>query len=488
MNRIPARIFAVLICAVSICCFASCKSSSNITAVSPAPDSEPYVPRTEQNRKIDMIMWYDCDGWVSSMELGDNRAERPQQACRVSDTYMGKYSSLSEKTALQHAYWIYSLGCNAICCDWTNYISYRQRGSDFSYNKRIYSNTEKMLKTLKNIEAFSAPALYVAIRLSDFKYEELQMKLDDVYALYENYKDEWYYFDDGTENALKPFVVIFTDVFYTGSKWYDRLHNTWHEGEELSFYEDSRFNIRWSNGYLGVTAQEDEKGRLRIGENQPYWTFVEPYTDKKAGKGYYEVMYNVGKNGEVEQMSCWASMYADNSYWDPLNNIIDGKTTFERTIRCVSELMPKALLINRFNYPLAWPEEPQEGLSLFESTHIEPNYDFGFSVFDNVKQNLYELNGWEKSAPPAPACTISDGSGKILAALKSGSAKVFLSLEGEPQMYRMSVSPDMTDAGYVYYDLTEGIILPEELKDFDGTVYLQTQNAFGDSSVVSIGQ
>ena len=55
-------------------------------------------------------------------------------------------------------------------------------------------------------------------------------------------------------------------------------------------------------------------------------------------------------------------------------------------------------------------------------------------------------------------------------------------------MYRMSVSPDMTDAGYVYYDLTEGIILPEELKDFDGTVYLQTQNAFGDSSVVSIGQ
>lgn len=484
MRRYLVYILIVLVCSSFLCNLSSC-DNSEVPPVS-SPDTITEVLRSEQNRQMDMIMWYDCDGWVSSMKLGENRVERPTVACRVSDTYMGSYSTLSEKIALQHAYWISSLGCNVICCDWTNYTSYRQPGVDFSYNKRLFSNTTKLLKAMKETDLFTPPSLYVAIRLSDYKYEELQMKLDDVYKLYEEYKDQWYYFDDGTENATKPFIVIFTDVFFTGEKWYDRLHNTWHEADEISFYEDSRFNIRWSNGYLGVTAKEDKNGWYEIPGTNPYWTFVEPYIDEKAGAGYYDVMYSVGANGQVEQMSCWASMFTENKKWDPLNNIIDGKTTFERTIRGVAELKPKALLINRFNYPLAWPEQPQEGLSLYESTHIEPNHDFGFLVFDNVQKNLYVLNNWIKEAPPVPEFTVPDGNASILETLKNDELKVFLQLKGEPQMYRISSTSDMANAEYVYYDLSKGILLPEELKNHDGPIYIQTKNAFGESEIVSV--
>ena len=67
----------------------------------------------------------------------------------------------------------------------------------------------------------------------------------------------------------------------------------------------------------------------------------------------------------------------------------------------------------------AWKEQPQEGVSLYGSTHIEPNVDFGFLVFDNVKTNLYKLNYWKQEAPPAPEVLSSDDDA------------LFLSLQGK---------------------------------------------------------
>ena len=484
MKSDKCRILGVMLCMVLAAGFcAACQGK----APAPSPGSQTeLVPAGEENRKMDMIMWYDVDGWVSSMELNPNHPDKPDTACRVADTYMGGYSRITEEIALQHAYWIAASGCNVICCDWTNYTSYRQKGNDFSYNKRIHSNTDTMLNILDQTTSFEAPSLYVAIRLSEYKYENLQMVLDDVYTLYEKHQDHWYRFDDGTENAEKPFIVIFTDVFYNGEEWYDRAQNKWLQN--LEFYEDDRFNIRWSNGYLEVVTEQDENGWFQIPADRPYWTFVEPYLDEDAGEGCYEVMYSMGTDGKVEQMSCWASMFAENQYWDPLNHEINGKTTFERTLRGVAELSPKALLVNRFNYPLAWPEQPQEGLSLYESTHIEPNRDLGFSVFDNVKKNLYLLNCWRQDAPPAPECVLTggDSSEGILTALKSGSETVRISLTGYPQEYRVSSDPDMKDAAYQYYNLTDGIVLPEPLKASEGPIYLQTRNAFGESPVTML--
>lgn len=486
MNLSKYRFIGLILCLVLVASFliACDKQPVREPSSSPAPQETP-VPDTEANRKMDMIMWYDCDGWVSSMTLNPDHPNKPTSSCRVADTYFGSYTKITPEIALQHAYWISSVGCNVICCDWTNYISFRQKGNNFSYNRRIYNNTEELLTTLKEVNTFDAPSLYVAIRLSNHKYEDLEMILDDVYALYEENKEKWYYFDDGSENADKPFIVIFTDVFFNGEKWYDRAKNAWFE--DLTFYEDDRFNIRWSNGYLEVVTEKDENGWFKIPGERPYWTFVEPYLDEKAGEGLYEVMYSAGLNGQIEQMSCWASMFAENKYWDPLNNQINDQTTFERTLRGVKELSPKALLVNRFNYPLAWPEEPQEGLSITESTHIEPNKDLGFSVFDNVKKNLYLLNNWTMKAPSAPECLLpGDSSESILTALKNGSQVIKLSLEGKPQEYRVSSDPEMSGAEYQFYNLTSGIVLTETLKNGDGPIYIQTRNAFGESPITKI--
>ncbi len=451
------HIFYLLLSMLLVCSSVSCNRHKQEETI-----------RTEENRKMDMIMWYDCDGWVSSMTFNPNHPEKPKVACRVADTYFGKYSKLTEEIALQHAYWISAIGSNVICCDWTNYISYRQPGNNISYNKQLYTNTDTLLSTLDGNQTFDVPNLYVAIRLSDYKYDELKMKLDDVYALYEKHRDSWYYFDDGTEQASKPFIVIFTDVFFDGTKWYDRLHNTWRE--DLMFYEDERFNIRWSNGYLGVTTKQDKNGWFKISGDLPYWTFVEPYLDEAAGEGYYEVMYKEGNGRTIEQMSCWAAMFSENKYWDSLNNEVNGQTTFERTLRGAAELKPKALLINRFNYPLAWPEEPQEGVSLYESVHIEPNKNFGFSVFDNVRKNLYELNGWGKTPVK---CEVISNDGKTIK----------VSLNGYPTEYRISVNSDMLDSDWEYLNISEWIQIPENM---EGDIYVQLRNGFGESNIIKL--
>lgn len=406
-----------------------------------------------------MIMWYDCDGWVSDMPFNPLHPNVPEIACRVADTYFGKYSLMTEEIGLQHAYWISALGCNVIACDWTNYRSFRQPGSNISYNRRVYDNTDKLLTVLDDKDLFDMPSLYVTIRLSDYRYEELTMILDDVYDLYEKHKDSWYRFDP---DPSKPFIVIFTDVFFDGLRWYDRLHNEWRE--DLEFFDDERFNIRWSNGYIGVVANKDKNGWLQIGSDLPYWSFVEPYLDTEAGEGYYEVMYKEAKDGSIEQMSCWAAMFAENKYWDPLNNIIDGKTTFERTLRGAANLMPKALLVNRFNYYLAWPQEPQEGLSLYESVHIEPNRDFGFLVFDNVRDNLYSLNNWKKTPCECQIVSI-DGD------------KVKVSLETYPTEYRVGSSSDLSDGTWQYLNISQWIQVGKSDK------YLQLRNGFGESEI-----
>ncbi|MBR0158993.1 MAG: hypothetical protein IJM24_07920 [Clostridia bacterium] len=430
--------------------------------------SEP-VKRSEDNRIMDMIIWYDDD-------IGPSTNDRPEKGWyhlspehpntisksgmyRATTPLLGLYDQRKETTARQHLYWISALGCNAICVDWTNYTSYRTADSAGwkKYTVGNYLNAQNLLKTAAGAEGFDVPKIYFAARLSGENYEGLKDVLDDLYSLYEKYPDAWYRFDDGTENAGKPFIEIFID--------WDLQAKLRKNG---ALVNDPRWNIRYTNGYMSGSTETDANGYKAVPADVPVWLFVENEEDNAAGEGMYRTFYSKGNGGRVEQMAAWASVHKGGFNWDALNNVVNGQTTFERQLRNVKELSPQALVIARWNYPLEWFEQPQEGISLYESTHIEPNVDFGFDVFDNVQQNLYALNNWLGEKPPLPAFT-----GETAGAM-------MLSLEGFPVEYRLGSAPGTGE--WVYYNVNEGI--PGKALTAGETYYLQTRNTFGESDIL----
>lgn len=425
--------------------------------------------RSEENRVMDMIMWYDIDTGPTTNGRPQNgwwplNPQHPGKVTasgnyRTTTPLMGLYDQRKPETARQHLYWMSALGCNGIAVDWTNYTSYGKT-SDAGWHKYVYGvykNTEVLLNTAQAEKNFKVPGTYITVRLHGSDYEGLKDTMNDVYGLYEKYSDVWYYLDDGTENAEKPFVVIFID---------SEIRQELTDGTVI--FEDSRFNIRFSNGLLASSTTLEKDGTRSIAGNVPLWLFVENEEDKAAGEGMYRIYHKDDSDGKVEQMIAWASVHKGGENWDEMNNIINGKTTFERTLRGVAEMSPKALLINRFNYAVAWKEEPQEGLSLYASTHIEPNKDFGFLIFDNVKENLYKLNNWNKNAPKAPE-VVSDCEDAL-----------FLNLSEYPTEYRISLSAD--DMGeWIYYNVNDGVEISDEMHC--KTCFIQTKNTFGESAV-----
>jgi len=427
--------------------------------------------RTEETRKMDMIMWYDID--ISP--LSNDRPERgwwflnPQHpdmpklnGCfRTTTPLLGLYDQRKPETARQHLYWISALGCNVIAADWTNFTSYRtaQDAGWLKYTKGVYDNTEVLLDTAQKCDDFDAPKVYLVLRLFGEDYDKLRDVLDDVYALYSKYKEVWYTFNDGTQNAQKPFIQIFADHSVL-SKF----------SEEGPLFTDKRFNIRWSNGYLGsIGTVEGDKVAIPYGT----WLFVENEMDEaNADKGLYRAYHAKGPDKKPEQMIAWASVHKSGTEWDPLNKVIDGKTTFERTIWKVKELKPKALLVNRFNYAIAWLDEPQEGVSLYESTHIEPNEDFGFLIFDNIRENLYDLNNWEKTVVQLKDAEVVGNMVKV-------------PLDDYPTKYRISTNSDMSQSEWAYLNINSWIDISDF--DFEGNIlYLQLGNGFGESEVIEV--
>ncbi len=440
----------------------------------PTATTDTAQPNTEENRKMDMIMWYDIDTSPSTNDRPDRgwwylNPQHPNTVqtdgnFRTTTPLLGLYDQKRSTTARQHLYWIAALGCNALTADWTNYTSYRFAAESGwrKYTSGVYNNTEVLLRTAAETTDFAAPATYITVRLQGTNYDGLKQVLDDVYTLYQAYPSAYYKFADGTAQADKPFVVIFADKSVLTEL-----------GKGVPFTDD-RFNIRWSNGYLSDMTQQDQNGSKYLAEVLPVWLFVEAEENPEAGSGYYRSFYKKGQDGSVEQTIAWASLHRGGFSWDPMNRIIDGKTTFERTIWDAARLQPKSILINRFNYALAWRAEPQEGLSLYESTHIEPNEDFGFFIFDNVRENLYLLNHWERKAPGTPNTVLyEDGAIKF-------------SLEGYPTEYRISASADMADAQWVYLNINDWAVVSNELEE--DTLYLQLRSGFGESEPITVSR
>ncbi len=429
-----------------------------------------YSERDDNKRVMDMIVWYDIDhgskakngiGWWPLNPQHPGRI-KASGYYRTTTPLLGLYDIGEESTVVQHLYWFAALGANAVTCDWTNYTT--EPGPNIKYNKDIYNNTENFLRTAQKIQGnvdFPVAKLYPTVRLYEERYELLSSVLDNAYALYEKYSDVWYKFD----GSDKPFIVIFADWSLLNDEWHDK---------EIPF-KDDRFDIRWSNGHLYGSTVEDNQGRLKIPKDKPYWLFVEEVKDEK--EGYYKVFYKEGKDNKVEQMMCWAAIYngwsqEEDSPWDGMDQVYDGKTTFERSLRDVKELSPKALLVNRFNYPMAWTQHPYEGISLYDSVHFEQNRDFGFLVFNNVMKNLYDLNNWVGKSPLKPEPEMLEGN------------RFSLPIINYPLEYRIGIDEDFTDSEWKYININEWISY-EEYLDNDG-IYVQTRNAFGESDIAYV--
>lgn len=486
-HQIWIYILLSAVIAVPAVLLAAGRGSAGTQLKVPTPEATQPSPDHGSNKKMDMIMWYDIDhgpksndrpekGWYHLNPQHPGIVEQ-SGLFRATTPLLGLYDQNRPETARQHLYWIAAIGCNALTCDLTNYSSYRTEGLGFSalkYNRGVYNNMEVLLQTAEQEQngAYEIPTIYPTVRLSGSNFDGLRMILDDMYTLYTQHKDVWYLFDDSGENREKPFIVIFADWNY--------LNDEWLSGD-IPFTDD-RFNIRWSNGGLASGTKADANGRLAIPEQNPFWLFVENV--KAEREGYYKTVYKAGANHTAEQMTCWAALWQgwsqNGSMWDSMNQVYDGKTTFKRTLQDVEALSPKALLVNRFNYPLVWKEEPQEGLSLYDSVHIEPNEDFGFEIFDIVMQNLYKLNNRRMEAPPAPEHIPFEGTDVPV-------QKIEISLKGYPLEYRISTQPDMQGAEWTYLNINEWITLPADaLSGINCTVYLQTRNCFGESVISQI--
>jgi len=426
--------------------------------------------------EMDLIMWYDLDhgsaingrpdrGWLP---LNPEYPDDPKVAghYRTTTSLLGKYSSQDPKIIKQHAYWIKALGCNALACDLTNARSIREAkisADMMRFYKGINKAYELQLKNLSEITEFTAPTAYPTLRLNSEEYDNLRLMLDDMFALYEKYPTKWYKLDDGTDNKDKPFIVIFADG--------GQLKNWVTAGIPV---QDDRFNIRWSNGYLagqeGITQLDSNNTRMIAG-NLPYWLFVEGTKDKSRN-GYYEPIYKALPSGKgVEQMITWASVHLGGTNWDGMQDEIDGKMPIERYTEPVYKLKPKALLVNRFNYPLAWLSEPQEGISRNKSTHIEPNVDWGFAVFNNVAKELYKVRGYEKKSPEKPELNSFDKENNVFS----------IKLDNYPLEYRISNSEDLAGSEWFFLNVGTGGIEIDAKIDITKKLYIQTRNSFGES-------
>jgi hypothetical protein len=385
---------------------------------------------------------------------------------RTTTSLLGTYESQDSAVIKQHAYWIKALGCDVLACDLTNSASPAQAGLGDDM-KRFVTGVNKafelQLQYLPKISEFDAPEVYPVIRLSGTNYSDLTLMLNDMYTLYQKYPDKWYKFDDNSADNTKPFITIFAD---------GNLLDTWTISGIPAGAKDDRFNIRYSNGYLlehsNITSR-DNNDIYRIPGNLPYWLFVEN-SQEVSSPGYYKPVYKETTDGSgVEQMTTWASICINGSDWDGLRDIKDNKIPIVRYTDPVYNLKPQVLVVNRFNYPLAWLTQPQEGVSRNKSTHIEPNVDWGFLEFNDVANELYNVRAYPKEAPPAAWVDTIDIQNNILK----------IKLDGFPLEYRLSNEPDLDTCSWSFLNVGQGGIKLNPDIDPEKSIYIQTRNSFG---------
>lgn len=421
----------------------------------------------------DVLAWYDVDHGSSVNSRPDHGWDPLYQQSpglvtkggifRSATPLLGTYDQIDPVVAKQHLYWLGAAGFDAVVVDITNYNA-RETGEDFQrYMRGLINNTKVLLQAAKDMTAEgypNVPQVVIAPRLFGTDFEALKEILEKIYQLQSEYPGQVYRMAEES----KPLVLVFCD-------W--AVFDDW--GNRPPEDVDDRMDIRFCNGYLDRYGVFDkETGGWAISDKRNMFLFVE--NKKGETEGSYAPIYTVGKDGKPEVMCSSVSVHggwnSDGSNWDAMNNLIGGKTPFERTLEPVYAIRPDVVIVNRFNYPVAWMEQPQEGLGLYHSGHFEPCEELGFEVYNHVQQQVYALKSLKGNAPAKPE-VVSDASNRLL-----------LALDGNPMEYRISESKSFEGAEWLYYHISEGVDY-SYLASLD-QIWVQTRNSFGESEAVLV--
>ncbi len=421
----------------------------------------------------DVLAWYDVD-YGSSVNSRPDHGWDPlyQQSpglvtqggkFRAATSLLGTYDQIDPAVARQHLYWLGAAGFDAVVVDITNYNA-RETGDDFQrYMRGLINNTEVLLRTAKDMAAegyADVPRVVIAPRLFQTDFEALEEILEKIHQLQKAYPDQVYRMAGESE----PLVLVFCD-------W--AVFDQWgtHPPEDV----DDRMDIRFCNGYLDRYGSFDrDTGGWGISAKRNMFLFVENKKGEKEGS--YAPIYTIGEDGEPEVMCTSVSVHggwsSDGSGWDAINHLIDGKTPLERTMEPVYAIRPDVVIVDRFNYPVAWMEEPQEGMGLYHSGHFEPCEELGFEVYDHVQEQVYALKGLKGSAPAKPT-VVSEADHCLL-----------LATDGNPMEYRIAENESFDGAEWVYYNISTGVDYAY-LASLD-QIWVQTRNSFGESEAALV--
>lgn len=440
--------------------------------------AETSTEETTEESKLwnpDVIAYYDIDNGSSCNTRPDNGwfllyTESPNIATkdghfRSATPLLGTYDQADPAVARQHLYWLRAAGFTAIAVDLTNIIPLeRCESNDMrKYCRGCMNNFEVLLREAKKMcdEGISdVPKIYANLRLSGENTEDFLMLLGEYRAIYEKYPGQTYHL----RGSDKPFLGVFID-------W--ELMN---RGAEVTSAIDlgTYFEWRFTNGFLLNYAKDDKKGGYAIDADRKMWIFAENERGKEEGS--YLPIYTAYKGGKAEMMAAavavWRGWETDGSPWDAMNHRIGGKTPLERTLAGVYQYQPDYVVINRFNYPVVWMSESQEGMGLWHSTHYEPSVELGFTMFNAVAKEVRQMRNLSGKAP------------ETVRVLHDQDAVLSIDLSSDPLEYRISKNTDLSGAEWTMLHITSGISYESLLGN--KTLYIQTRNLFGESPITEI--
>lgn len=423
------------------------------------PSRNKKIP-IQNNRSLDVATWYDVDylaatgrpdnGWfnLNPNHPNDVPSSSPNNQWRTTTFLLGRYQSNDPNVIKQHAYWFASAGISALVIDWTNIRGSLDpnKGNNFPYHNLVRQSTEAILQRYNSLHDIIPPRIIIAMRIPDKcthpganpstcssmeDYAGATFLANDVMNLVNQFPNQFYYFEDQSTQSQKPILISF---FSQGLPiWLNSPPYPWN---------DSRFNIRFSNGFLaGNIYTEPESAQwIRIKNDAPFWTFYEP-RQPGALAAYQGVYRRIPGTSISEQATATVAMYqpADCTLcWDHLlHTFSNGLNVLQSSLLPFWSKPPRFSLITRFNYPLGWYAQPLEGLSLTKSMHFEPSQDLQFSKFNEVAVNSFQLRKLNFRAPYRPVVTLLSSGDTIVYSSGNYPTEYALTMTGQAVVWKM---------------------------------------------------
>jgi hypothetical protein len=466
------------------------------------PAAQQPLP-VENNRPITTLMWYGDDhaegtgrpvsaGWFSLYP----EAPGPMPSWAGNGEYrsdtpiLGTYASAATETIRQHAYWLRAAGIDVMLPEVTNCsydIPLAQHPTDpVQLQNEVYCDAIRTAlasyaSVLSGIRDFAPPRMMVGMRIpkngnQNEDYVGATRVADDLYAIYQTNPGVWYTYNDGSANKDKPMLLVFAELGLPA--W-----------QVVPQWTDSRFNIRYTNGYLNWLGLTSAGASAYFLNDRPYWSFVENEVDT-GRPGYFRYVHRrmPTDTTQIEQASAWTALWLGQTNWLGQQEECDlpgcaGKVTFERMMDPLQTKAPRNAIVGTFNYPVASKGVEQEGQSTDESQYIEPSVFTGWKVYDKASSEIYTLRKQRKGAPGKPIVTYRD----------NATHKVVFQSANYPTQYCTSVTSTCPETNWMYLDVrtvcpkqeVRTKTLPEG-SPVTGNFYLRTRNPFGDSEAVLV--